>query len=107
MALKSPKNKGYRNEQKIVKLFQSIGIPCRRQPLSGAIADFPHDVYIAYWGGLIGEVKARKRFASITNWKGKAYLLFLIPDFAEPYVLMDWNLFRQFMENINVETEES
>ena len=38
------KIKGTRVERKIVKLFQDLCIQARRQPLSGALQDFPHDV---------------------------------------------------------------
>ncbi len=37
----SAKRKGTRVENKIVKLFQSMNINARRQPLSGALAAFP------------------------------------------------------------------
>ena len=40
------KRKGTRVENEIVKLFQAEGFNARRQPLSGAIQAFPHDVQV-------------------------------------------------------------
>ena len=49
-----------RVENKIVKLFENLGIKARRQPMSGSLQDFPHDVKVELLGGLHIEVKARK-----------------------------------------------
>ena len=92
------KIKGTRVERKIVKLFEDLDIKARRQPLSGALQDFPHDVLVQLLGGLNCEVKARKDgkgFSTITRWKGSADLLIMVEDFKEPSVLMDWNLWKQ------------
>ena len=40
------KIKGTRVENEIVKLYKKEGYKARRQPMSGAISAFPHDVYI-------------------------------------------------------------
>ena len=91
------KIKGTRVERKIVKLFEDIGIDARRQPLSGAVQDFPHDVQVKLMGGLNCEVKARKDgkgFATIKRWKGSADLLIMVEDYDEPCVLMNWSLWK-------------
>ena len=55
------KVKGTRVENEIVKLFQAEGFNARRQPLSGAIQAFPHDVQVSnLFDGTNVEVKARK-----------------------------------------------
>ena len=92
------KIKGTRVERKIVKLFQDLGIQARRQPLSGALQDFPHDVQVKLLDGLNCEVKARKDgkgFATIKKWKGNADLLILVEDHATPGVYIDWSLWKQ------------
>ena len=43
---KFSKRKGYRVENQLVKKIKSYGIECRRQPMSGAIPDFPFDIEI-------------------------------------------------------------
>ena len=73
------KRKGTRVENEIVKLFQAEGFKARRQPLSGAIQDFPHDVQVSdLFNGINIEVKARKSgegFTQLDKWKGSADLL--------------------------------
>ena len=94
----SAKRKGTRVENKIVKMFQAMDINARRQPLSGAIRDFPHDVAVDLIGGLVCEVKARKNgggFATIKKWKGSADLLILVEDYDQPGVYMDWGLWKE------------
>jgi len=94
----SAKRKGTRVENKIVKMFQSLNINARRQPLSGALADFPHDVAVDLLGGINCEVKARKGgkgFATIKKWKGSADLLILVEDYDQPGVYMDWVLWKE------------
>lgn len=94
----SAKRKGTRVENKIVKMFQAMDINARRQPLSGAIRDFPHDVAVDLIGGLVCEVKARKNgggFATIKKWKGSADLLILVEDYEQPGVYMDWALWKE------------
>jgi len=94
----SAKRKGTRVENKIVKMFQAMDINARRQPLSGAIRDFPHDVTVDLIGGLVCEVKARKNgggFATIKKWKGSADLLILVEDYDQPGVYMDWALWKE------------
>jgi len=95
------KRKGTRVENEIVKLFQAEGFKARRQPLSGAIQDFPHDVQVSdLFNGINIEVKARKSgegFTQLDKWKGSADLLILKKDFSNPMVYLDWNLFKEFL----------
>ena len=97
----SAKRKGTRVENEIVKLFQAEGFKARRQPLSGAIQDFPHDVQVSdLFNGINIEVKARKSgegFTQLDKWKGSADLLILKKDFSNPMVYLDWNLFKEFL----------
>jgi|TARA_R110002020_G_scaffold427617_1_gene637029 hypothetical protein len=92
------KRKGTRVENKIVNMFQSMDIGAKRQPLSGALRDFPHDVAVDLLGGIYCEVKARKGgkgFATIKKWKGSADLLILVEDYDQPGVYMDWVLWKE------------
>ena len=99
--MSSQKRKGTRVENEIVKLFKKEGFKARRQPLSGAIQDFPHDVRVAdLFGGTTIEVKARKSgegFTQLDKWKGSADLLILKRDFKEPMVYMSWNLYKEYL----------
>ena len=83
------KVKGTRVENEIVKLFQAEGYNARRQPLSGAIQAFPHDVQVTdLFDGTNVEVKARKNgegFTQLDKWKGSADLLILKKDRTSPY----------------------
>jgi|TARA_A100000172_G_scaffold65606_2_gene45132 Holliday junction resolvase len=98
MMSNTSKRKGTRVENKIVKLFENLGIKARRQPMSGSLQDFPHDVKVELLGGLHIEVKARKNgkgFATIKKWKGSADLLVMVEDYDEPGVYIDWRLWKQ------------
>jgi Holliday junction resolvase len=96
------KIKGTRVERDIVKLFESIGFSARRQPMSGAIQDFPHDVYVNdLFDGTTIEVKARKNgagFAQLDNWKGGADILILKKDFENPNVYVEWKFFKELLD---------
>ena len=95
------KIKGTRVEREIVKLFEAQGFEARRQPMSGAIADFPHDVYVNdLFDGTTIEVKARKNgagFAQLDNWKGSADILILKKDFEHPNVYVEWKFFKELL----------
>ena len=108
------KIKGTRVENEIVKLYQKEGYRARRQPMSGAISAFPHDVFIDdLHEGTNAEVKARKNgegFKQLESWKGKADLLILKRNNKSPMVVMDWELYRIYLNDIKrptiVETRE-
>jgi hypothetical protein len=95
---KFSKSKGYRVEAKLVKEFVKHGIKARRQPMSGAIADFPYDIEIRQepWHKLSVEVKARKDgagFKTLERWKSGADLLCLHKDHGTTMVCLDLPLF--------------
>jgi hypothetical protein len=96
------KIKGTRVEREIVKLFEAQGFSARRQPMSGALMDFPHDVYVNdLFDGTTIEVKARKNgagFKQLDDWKGSADILVLKKDFENPSVYLDWKLFKEFLD---------
>lgn len=89
-----PRNKGQRVEREMVKLFDGLeGVTCRRQPLSGALTHFPHDLYIDIdgFGPLVAEVKARANgagFTQLDKWLGQGDLLVLKRDHQEPCYYM-------------------
>ena len=104
------KRKGTRVENKIKKLFLDLGIKTRRQPGSGAILDFPHDVYEDIMGGLSIECKARKGgkgFVTMEKWQGSADLLVLVSDYQEPRVQMRWRKFKELIGYVISEQPES
>ncbi|BAQ88072.1 Archaeal Holliday junction resolvase [uncultured Mediterranean phage uvMED] len=95
---KFSKSKGYRVEHKLVKEFNKAGIKARRQPMSGAIADFPYDIEIKdeRFHKLSVEVKARKNgdgFKTLEKWKSGADLLCLHKDHGTTMVCLDLPLF--------------
>lgn len=95
MSGSSSKRKGYRVENELVKYLRKRGVSAKRQPLSGAIADFPHDIAIDN-PRLIVEVKARKSgsgFKTILNWMGKADVLVMKQDYDDPIVAMPMDVF--------------
>jgi len=99
--VKSAKHKGIKVENKVVKMFNDLGIQARRQPYSGAKQDFPHDVQVNMLGGLNIEVKARSNgegFKTMERWQGGADLLVLVADNEQPRVQMRWDVFRQMLE---------
>ena len=90
------KRKGSRVEREIVKLLEGAQLRARRQPLSGALQDFPHDVSAdTRLGTLIFEVKARREgsgFQTLDRWKGKADVLVLKRNNAEPMAYLSLKL---------------
>ena len=99
---RSQKAKGSRVEREIVKLFTECGFKARRQPLAGALQQFPHDVYVNnLLGGTTVEVKARKDgqgFTQLEKWKGTAELLILKRNNATPFVCVDWKYFKELLD---------
>ena len=85
--MSSAKRKGSAFERKIVKLLGHWGWKARRQPLSGALVSFPHDVACETPQGrpLICELKKWKHgWRTGDNAKGKADLLIIERDYGEP-----------------------
>lgn len=78
MSRNKNRDKGCRIEREVVKAFLEANIPALRIPLSGAARGFKNDVLIS--GVYSGECKSRKNgvgFATLTDWKGDADILFL------------------------------
>ena len=76
------KRKGYKAEHNLVKYFKHKGLSARRQPMSGALSDFPHDIQINNPSVNI-EVKSRKGgtgFKTLKRWKQGATALALHED---------------------------
>lgn len=84
------KRKGSRVERLAVKALEALGCRARKQPLSGSLQDFPHDVYATINGKpYVIEVKARKGAQrTLERWRGQADLLLYKPDGAEFMVWM-------------------
>jgi len=95
------KRKGYRIENNLVKLLKKKGLSARRQPMSGALQDFPHDIQINN-PSINVEVKGRKGgvgFKTLKRWKQGADALFLHEDFGETLVCINLNLFIDILLN--------
>lgn len=97
------KRKGSKLERDIVKLFEAHGLKARRQPLSGALQDFPHDVQVEVpgYGRLIIEAKSWKH-----GWRtgdaamGKAELLVMKRDYGEPMVYLSLATFAAIIKTL-------
>lgn len=89
------KNKGSRVEREIRDAHLQVGIPAKKQPLSGALGgEYAGDLLIA--GKLRAEVKARKNgqgFAMIQKWLGNNDLLFLRENNDTPKVAMTFEIY--------------
>ena len=95
------KQKGYRTEYNLVKRFQVAGIDAKRQVLSGALPDHPHDIKIKN-PDMIVEVKARKNgagFKTLKRWMGSADALIMHEDHEESMVAIALPLFIDLLLN--------
>lgn len=95
------KQKGYRTEYNLVKRFQVAGIDAKRQVLSGALPDHPHDIKIKN-PDMIVEVKARKNgagFKTLKRWMGSADALIMHEDHEESMVAIALPLFIDLILN--------
>ena len=95
------KQKGYRTEYNLVKRFQVAGIDAKRQVLSGALPDHPHDIKIKN-PDMIVEVKARKNgagFKTLKRWMGSADALIMHEDHEESLVAIALPLFIDLILN--------
>ena len=97
---KSQREKGQRNELKIVKLLAGIGVHAEKVPLSGAVKFrntektdvdvYPYGREFAPW---VSEVKSRasgEGFVTIKRWLSDADALFLVEDRCKPLVVLPW-----------------
>ena len=67
------KQKGYRTEYNLVKYFIKKGLSAKRQPLSGALVDFPHDIQMTNPDEIM-EVKGRQKgkgWKRVKKWDGR------------------------------------
>tara|TARA_R100001480_G_scaffold30450_2_gene41465 strand:+ start:327 stop:791 length:465 start_codon:yes stop_codon:yes gene_type:complete len=95
------KQKGYRTEYNLVKRFQVAGIDAKRQVLSGALPEHPHDIKIKN-PDMIVEVKARKNgagFKTLKRWMGSADALIMHEDHEESMVAIALPLFIDLLLN--------
>ena len=95
------KQKGYRTEYNLVKRFQVAGIDAKRQVLSGALPEHPHDIKIKN-PDMIVEVKARKNgagFKTLKRWMGSADALIMHEDHEESLVAIALPLFIDLILN--------
>ena len=95
------KQKGYRTEYNLVKRFQVAGIDAKRQVLSGALPEYPHDIKINN-PDMIVEVKARKNgagFKTLKRWMGSADALIMHEDHEESLVAIALPLFIDLILN--------
>ena len=98
---KKSKQKGYRTEYNLVKRFQGAGIDAKRQVLSGALPEHPHDIKINN-PDMIVEVKARKNgagFKTLKRWMGSADALIMHEDHEESLVAIALPLFIDLILN--------
>ena len=82
MGGRASKQKGYRTENNLVHYFRDRGLNAKRQPLSGALKDFPHDIAIRNPDCIL-EVKARANgagFKTLHKWIGIADAIVLKED---------------------------
>lgn len=102
---KKSRDKGGRVERKLVKLLNEIvGVVAQRVPLSGAAGgDFGGDLAIMIKEvlTLTGEAKARAKaegWKTLKKWKQDNELLFLVEDYQEPLVVMDFSMLKTLIE---------
>ena len=97
------KRKGYKAEYNLVKHFKKKRLSARRQPMSGALSDFPHDIQINN-PNVIVEVKTRKNgtgFKTLKRWKGNAQALALHEDHGDTLICVNLNYFIDLLLNHN------
>lgn len=101
--IKSPKAKGASFERRILAWFLDMGFTGRKQPMSGALNDFPHDLQINLPDGdrLIVEVKKRARLPLVfEKWLGRADVLVMAANNARPddyRIYLSGNAYQQLM----------
>jgi hypothetical protein len=83
---KFSKDKGARSERFFVNKLKGAGIDAKRVPLSGAMANYPHDINLAWPGGGDRAFEAKHRadgFKEIYKWLKPADGLFIRADRQE------------------------
>lgn len=109
------KAKGYRNEIRVRDELRKYGLEVVRQPLSGGLISFPHDLCIRNFK-LYVEVKSRKGnagFKQLNKWKGSADILALPQEHDVTLCVVDINFiadllcYRKELENEKRNTKDS
>ncbi len=101
--------KGGRVEREIAALIRTLGIPCEKVPLSGALAkqlgpDYSGDLRAQVFGPdaapLVIEVKSRASgtgFVTLERWLASCDLLILKRNNAPPMVTLPWCVFARLI----------
>lgn len=100
MGGKSSRDKGGAFELEVVKNHESIGIPAKKVPLSGASKGFPGDVDIGLLG-LKGECKKRGNgdgFKTLERWMGSNDVLFLKRNRKPPLIQLTWEAYANLLQ---------
>ena len=99
---KSQRDKGYRGENSLRKLFIKNGIKCKRMPLSGGVKEYEGDLILE--GNELKyktEVKIRGNgFKSLYKWLEKNDFLFVKADRKNYLAIMDIDVFIYLIKNI-------
>ena len=98
------KQKGTAFETEIVNAHKKLGVSAKRQPLSGAMDEYPCDVQIS---GLYGECKRRRKgfsslYKAIEQGKQPADVLFVRDDHQKTLVVLPWQTWVKFLEWANI-----
>ena len=97
------KRKGDDFERRVAKRLDDAGFSgARKQPLSGALLSFPHDVRFIYKNKeYIVECKKHKDcLISIKKWLGSADMLVHERDYErEPLVTLRWSVLMELLED--------
>lgn len=109
MKAASKRNKGYRLEARLVKLFERWpGWTARRQPGSGKFSGFPHDLRLHHpsVGELIVEAKKWKHgWRTGDNAMGQADMLVIERDYGEPCVYLKLTTFSEIVAALDERAE--
>lgn len=94
------RTKGSNFERMCVKRLEGMGLQARRQPLSGALQDFPHDiqVHVGEKRYIIECKKHKSALKTIRTWLGRADMLFHGQDFERDFlVTMPFSVFEDLI----------
>jgi Holliday junction resolvase len=106
---RASRQKGDREERKLVEQHKAIGVHAERYPLSGAsrFRGKGHDLDIYSFGRdaapMVAECKSRKAgngFVQLERWLGEYDALFLRRNNADAMVLLPWRTWAALLEKI-------
>jgi hypothetical protein len=90
------KRKGSGFEREVVEFLKAAGLPAKRVPLSGAMAEYKGDVMM---GGYVIECKRRKAgFRTLYGWLGDNDFLVFRDDKCEPLIVTRLDNFVAFAD---------